>query len=228
MFLLFFWLLLCFLVSFYASKKGHNAKVLFIVSLFLSPIVGFFITLFREINREALESKCITKSDKNKCSHCADLIQDCAELIKDRYIICKHCGQDVSTLNVKVEFKKQDLEEAVEKNSSNKTKAENKFNFKKFFFKIWILCLFLKFLKWVYSLSLMSSILAADAVRIFSSCIFGSLGHALLLYAIAAISYVITSKILSFMYKIDEELCLSIFRYVCIYGSFHVFLVPVI
>jgi len=221
MFLLFLWLLLCFLVSFYASKKGHNAKVLFIVSLFLSPIVGFFITLFRGINREVLESNSIAKSDQNKCSHCADLDQDCADLIKGRNMTCMYCGEDIPKLEVKVELKTEVLEGTVEKVSVNKAEAKYEFNLKIFLLKIWLLCFFLMSIKFLY----LFIIHPADGFRM-GGFFFYSLGYTLLLYAVAGMFYLITSMILSFKYKVNEELCLGVFRYVCIYGSFLIFLVP--
>jgi hypothetical protein len=82
------WLILCILVGVYASSKGRSGFGYFILSAFLSPLLGIIIVLILGPKADALEDKAISAGDVRKCPFCA-------ELIKTEALVCKHCGKDV-------------------------------------------------------------------------------------------------------------------------------------
>lgn len=84
------WIALCVVVSVYASRKGHNPAFIFFISIILSPLLGFLITLIRGAKREVIERKSIAKGDQKKCPYCA-------ELVKYEALVCKHCGAEIGS-----------------------------------------------------------------------------------------------------------------------------------
>ena len=72
------WLVLCILAGFYASSKGRSGIGIFIVSLLLSPLIGFIIALILE-NKNLIP--CIMCGEVNKkgaqiCRFCEGKIKD--------------------------------------------------------------------------------------------------------------------------------------------------------
>ena len=111
-----FWLFFSVIIAVYASKKGHNAVSTFVISIFLSPVVGFLVTVVRDANHEALEADSIAKGKQKKCPYCA-------ELVKAEAIICKHCGKDLSKVDIKKQQESIEQEREL-KNEIDKLKSK--------------------------------------------------------------------------------------------------------
>jgi len=71
--LLLLWVLLAMAIGYYAKNKGNAFFSTFILSLFLTPIIGFFI---------AWEEK-----PKNKCRFCKGFLEPEAT-------VCRYCGRE--------------------------------------------------------------------------------------------------------------------------------------
>ena len=75
------WLLLCYAVTVYAGKKGRSQIGFFLLSLFLSPLVGFILVAVGSSNPQRMGLK--------KCPACA-------EFVKDEAAKCRFCGSDLT------------------------------------------------------------------------------------------------------------------------------------
>lgn len=73
------WLLLCFCVVIYAGRKGRSQVGFFLLSLFLSPLVGFILVAVGGSNPEKLGMR--------QCPQCA-------EWVKGEALRCRFCGFD--------------------------------------------------------------------------------------------------------------------------------------
>ena len=63
------WLILSGCVAAYASQKGHSAVGMFLVSLLLSPLLGFVIELVRQPNVAASETRQIRSGSDAQVPH---------------------------------------------------------------------------------------------------------------------------------------------------------------
>ncbi len=120
-FILIAWLVLCGAAAAYASNKGRSGVGIFVLSVFLSPLVGFIVALVMEPQLQKIAEakgmkKCpqcaqFVQSDASTCPFCKkDLAQmafhvrefnpdmlskkcpDCAETIKMEALLCRFCG----------------------------------------------------------------------------------------------------------------------------------------
>ena len=74
---LIFVVVLCLLVGKYASRRGLSATRYFLLSVLLSPVIGFLLVLV------------FAPSDPTrKCPHCAESVKRDAK-------VCRHCGRDL-------------------------------------------------------------------------------------------------------------------------------------
>jgi len=76
------WLFLCVLVGIFANSKGRSGFGFFLLSVLLSPLLGFIIALIVKEGKVAKDSSGFRKCPK------------CAEEIKIQAKICKHCGNE--------------------------------------------------------------------------------------------------------------------------------------
>jgi ribosomal protein S27AE len=84
---LIFWLILCCIPAAIASKKGRNAFGWFVLSIFISPLLGGIIVVCLSPLRVVLEQRA-TSTDMRKCPHCA-------ELVKREAKICRYCQREL-------------------------------------------------------------------------------------------------------------------------------------
>ena len=85
----FFWIIFSILVGIFAyNRKGQSGILLFILSLLLSPLIGFLIAIAMPTNQKRIESRKLLQPDVKKCDQCA-------EIVKAEAKICKHCGHSL-------------------------------------------------------------------------------------------------------------------------------------
>jgi|SRR6267143_948284 hypothetical protein len=82
------WIVFSFLVGWFWQTKGLSFGVGLAWSLFLSPLVGFFIGILKEPDRKQQEAMQIAAGDARKCPFCA-------EMIKREATVCRFCGRDM-------------------------------------------------------------------------------------------------------------------------------------
>ncbi len=82
------WIILSLCVAAYAENKGRSAAVLLLVSLVLSPLIGFCIAVAMSPNVKNIERDQLQGGSVIRCPYCA-------EIIRKEAVICKHCGKDV-------------------------------------------------------------------------------------------------------------------------------------
>jgi len=82
------WFILSILCGVYASGKGKSGFGYFLLSVLLSPLIGFIAALISKEDTAKIEKKEISKGGKRRCPFCA-------ELIKSEAIVCKHCSKEI-------------------------------------------------------------------------------------------------------------------------------------
>lgn len=86
---IFFWLIFAILVGAYASGKGKSGFFYFILSIILSPLLGFLIALVSGNNEDGL----VKQGKKRKCANCGELIRPEAK-------VCSFCNSKTSTKKI--------------------------------------------------------------------------------------------------------------------------------
>ena len=79
------WIVLAIGCAIFASNKGRDGGRWFVISVLLSPVIGFILLL---ILQDVSQKTALEDGKLKKCIACAELIK--AEAIK-----CKHCGAAV-------------------------------------------------------------------------------------------------------------------------------------
>jgi len=90
------WIILSLLCGMFASNKGRSFFGYFLLSIVLSPLIGFIAVLISKEDTEKLEQKELVRGNKRKCPFCA-------EIVKVDAVVCKHCGKELEKLEEKEE-----------------------------------------------------------------------------------------------------------------------------
>jgi phosphate/sulfate permease len=86
MVIFFFWIAPALIIAAYANSKGRSAVDFFVLSLLLSPLIGFLIAAISSPEREEVPER----SGLKECP-------DCAECVQGEAYICRFCGHKFST-----------------------------------------------------------------------------------------------------------------------------------
>lgn len=87
-----FFLIFCLIVAVVAGVKGRSGFGWFIISFLISPLLSLIILLIIGDNKEDLplvtEDQLLRNGSHRECP-------SCAEIVKAKAKVCKHCGVDL-------------------------------------------------------------------------------------------------------------------------------------
>lgn len=81
------WIVFCAVAADIASKKGLRSADYFIISFFLSPLIGILVAIVARPNASNIEEEQIRSGLSKRCP-------SCAEVVKRHAVVCRFCGND--------------------------------------------------------------------------------------------------------------------------------------
>lgn len=91
---LFFWVAFSIAVGLFASTRGRGSGNWFVVSLLISPLLGFiFCALSSDLTKEA-EKKALLDAQPSLKTHVK--CPKCAEFVRPEASVCIHCGGELT------------------------------------------------------------------------------------------------------------------------------------
>lgn len=87
----FFWFIFSCVASAIATNKGRFGFGYFLLSIFLSPLVGIACALAASKNVAYLEQQQINNGSMRRCAYCDEPVR--VEAIK-----CRHCGSELAEI----------------------------------------------------------------------------------------------------------------------------------
>lgn len=91
--LLLIWLPACFVVAYVANQKGRSGIGFFVLSFFLTPLIGFLAV----IALPRIEPKPVLAKDYLDPPPALTTCPRCAERIQPAALVCRFCGADQVT-----------------------------------------------------------------------------------------------------------------------------------
>jgi hypothetical protein len=84
------WIIFSFVVGWVWQQRGLSYGTGLVLSLLLSPLIGFIIGMVKTPTPEQTERAALAAGGVKKCPFCA-------EMIKAEAVICRFCGRDLPT-----------------------------------------------------------------------------------------------------------------------------------
>ena len=109
------WVAFSILAAIVAANKGRSTIGFFLLSFFLSPLVGLIAAFVVSENTDATERNQIASGAMRKCPYCA-------EMIRSEATACRYCGRDLapSTPGVLTDDMMEKLAQRIEQNKQAK------------------------------------------------------------------------------------------------------------
>lgn len=87
------WIALCIAVGVFANNRGRTGGGWFLLSLIISPLLGFiFVAVTKDLRRERqIKASAIGPATHVKCPSCAEWVLPEAK-------VCKHCGEPLEPI----------------------------------------------------------------------------------------------------------------------------------